>query len=240
MRQLDFLIASTRALAPTSATAPTAAAGGGAGFGAVFNQVQNEVAAFIERGGAADGAERTGGAAMLSPEGRVARARAPAAVDGAQQQFLDEIAPLAQQAGQRLGVAPEIIAAHAALESGWGRRPLRGAGGADSHNLFGLKAGGAWRGAVAEAATTEYEQGAAHATSARFRSYPDQASAFRDYTQLLSDNPRFRAALNTGADARAFAQGLADGGYATDPAYADKLSSLATRLQRAPAAYSGN
>ena len=32
--------------------------------------------------------------------------------------------------------------------------------------------------------------------------------------------------------ARAFAQGLARGGYATDPAYAAKLERLATKLQR--------
>jgi flagellar protein FlgJ len=40
---------------------------------------------------------------------------------------------------------------------------------------------------------------------------------------VLLDNPRYRAA--TGSDAGAFAQGLARGGYATDPHYAAKLTS---------------
>ena len=53
---------------------------------------------------------------------------------------------------------------------------------------------------------------------------------------MLLDNPRYRAALNTGANAGAFAQGLARGGYATDPDYATKLTQLATRLQRTAAA----
>jgi flagellar protein FlgJ len=48
---------------------------------------------------------------------------------------------------------------------------------------------------------------------------------------MLIDNPRFRGALGTGSDAHAFASGLAKGGYATDPAYAAKLSRLAGRLQ---------
>jgi flagellar protein FlgJ len=128
-------------------------------------------------------------------------------------------------------VAPELVSAHAALESGWGQRPLRQAQGGDSHNLFGLKASGDWRGAATAVLTTEYEGGAALKKTERFRSYPDQASAFRDYAQVLLANPRYRAALNTGSDARAFAEGLARGGYATDPAYADKLTRLATRLQ---------
>ncbi|WP_308601860.1 MULTISPECIES: glucosaminidase domain-containing protein [unclassified Massilia] len=121
--------------------------------------------------------------------------------------------------------------AHAALESGWGQRPIRNADGATSHNLFGIKAGSKWEGAVSETATTEYVGGAAIKTSARFKAYPDAASAFRDYTKMLLDNPRYRGAIGTGNDAHAFAQGLAKGGYATDPAYATKLARLADKLQ---------
>jgi flagellar protein FlgJ len=151
--------------------------------------------------------------------------------DAGQQAFLDSIAPWAREAADKLGVAPELVSAHAALESGWGQHPLRTADGSSSHNLFGVKAGAAWHGGVAESATTEYVRGAAIKTSARFRAYPDHASAFRDYAQMLSDNPRFRGALGTGNDAHAFAAGLAKGGYATDPAYAAKLARLANKLQ---------
>jgi flagellar protein FlgJ len=128
-------------------------------------------------------------------------------------------------------VAPELVSAHAALESGWGQRPLKNSDGSSTHNLFGIKANAGWHGDVAESATTEYVGGAALKTSARFRAYPDQASAFRDYAQMLIDNPRFRGALGTGSNAQAFAQGLAKGGYATDPAYASKLARLAGKLQ---------
>ncbi|MGK5061121.1 glycoside hydrolase family 73 protein [Janthinobacterium sp. LB3P112] len=249
MRQADFL--TTRATAATPSTAATSAvqsnmratdaASSGGNFSSVFRQVQGEVARFIEQGG--------GNASSLSPQGRAYLEQSqPVNVLGSihqggeigevQQQFLASIKPWTQETGARLGVAPEIVAAHAALESGWGQRPLRQGTGADTNNLFGIKAGGKWQGDVASNVTTEYEAGSGTALkkTERFRSYPDQASAFRDYAQVLLDNPRYRAALNTGADAGAFAQGLARGGYATDPNYAAKLTQLATRLQRTAAA----
>ncbi|CAM3032556.1 MULTISPECIES: glycoside hydrolase family 73 protein [Janthinobacterium] len=249
MRQADFL--TTRATAATPSTAATSAVqsnmratdatSSSGNFSSVFRQVQGEVARFIEQGG--------GNATSLNPQGRAYLEQSqPVNVLGSinqggeigevQQQFLASIKPWTQETGARLGVAPEIVAAHAALESGWGQRPLRQGTGADTNNLFGIKAGGKWQGDVASNVTTEYEAGSGTALkkTERFRSYPDQASAFRDYAQVLLDNPRYRAALNTGADAGAFAQGLARGGYATDPNYAAKLTQLATRLQRTAAA----
>lgn len=245
MRHADFSMPSMQPTAPTAGTRPTAGIGGGSGesFGRMFTEVQGDVAAYIQNGDPAG----SGSAASLNAEGAIWRARAAGLISGEtevdgveatnaggtpeQQAFLESIAPWAQQAAQQLGVAPELVSAHAALESGWGQRPLRKANGESSHNLFGIKAGGAWRGAVSESNTTEYVGGAAIKTRERFRSYPDAGAAFRDYAQMLVDNPRYKGALGVGSDARAFAQGLARGGYATDPAYAAKLEGLATKLQ---------
>ncbi|MGX4641507.1 flagellar assembly peptidoglycan hydrolase FlgJ [Massilia sp. SYSU DXS3249] len=233
MRHAEFSTTAISAILPTAPTRPTAAIGGGSGFGRAFADVQGEVAAFIQNGGGDT-------APALTPEGSVWHARSAAAVLAApegegstseeQQAFLDSIAPWAKEAADRLGVAPELVQAHAALESGWGQRPIRNANGADSHNLFGIKAGAHWNGAVSDTATTEYVGGVAIKTSARFRAYPDGASAFRDYAQMLLDNPRYKGAIGAGSDANAFAQGLARGGYATDPAYAAKLARLAGKL----------
>jgi flagellar protein FlgJ len=239
MRHADFNTAAMTATAPTAPTRPTSGIGGGSGFGGVFGSVQEEVSAFIQNGGG--DSFGAGSAAALSPEGSLWQARASQAANSIvgdtgeaatdQQAFLQSIAPWAKEAADKLGVAPELVSAHAALESGWGQRPLKNGDGSSTHNLFGIKAGKGWAGDVAESATTEYVGGAALKTSARFRAYPDQASAFRDYAQMLIDNPRFRGALGAGSDAHAFASGLAKGGYATDPAYAAKLSRLAGKLQ---------
>ncbi|MCC6069932.1 glycoside hydrolase family 73 protein [Massilia sp. GCM10020059] len=232
MRHADFHTAPIAPLAPTQAARPAAAIGGGSGFGSVFSEMHGEIADYISEGGGATAAT------TLSVEGRMWQARSQGvaadselAPAGNQQAFLDTIAPWAREAGERLGVAPELVQAHAALESGWGQRPLRDSAGDSTHNLFGLKAGGKWDGGVAESLTTEFEHGAAVKKTERFRAYPDQASAFRDYAQMLLENPRYRGAIGAGSDARAFAEGLARGGYATDPQYATKLARLATRLQ---------
>jgi flagellar protein FlgJ len=238
MRHAEFSTSALSATLPTAPTSPTAAIGGGGGFGRAFADVQGEVADFIQNGGGT----MSKPAPELTPEGSLWRSRSAASVLAApeadekstteeQQAFLESIAPWAKEAADKLGVAPELVQAHAALESGWGQRPIRAGDGASSHNLFGIKASGKWDGAVTESATTEYVGGAALKTKERFRAYPDAASAFRDYAQMLLDNPRYKAAIGAGSDAHTFAQGLAKGGYATDPAYAAKLARLAGKLQ---------
>ena len=65
---------------------------------------------------------------------------------------------------------------------------------------------------------------------AQFRAYDSAQASFRDYVALLRDDPRYAAALNTGNDAKAFATALQRGGYATDPAYEQKIASIAQNL----------
>ncbi|MFT7723736.1 MAG: glucosaminidase domain-containing protein [Roseateles sp.] len=208
--------------------APRANGAGGAGgsFGALYRELNAEVSRFIAQGDDAGGG--------LSPEAQVHRLQAGAvdAPSAEQQAWLARIAPLAEEAGRALGVAPEVLSAHAALESGWGQRPIRTEAGADSHNLFGLKATAAWRGDVAEVQTTEYEDGVAQPRRAGFRSYADAGSAFRDFAQLIGGSPRYQGALGTGGDALAYGRALQQGGYATDPAYADKLARVAAQIAK--------
>ncbi|MYM70472.1 flagellar assembly peptidoglycan hydrolase FlgJ [Pseudoduganella sp. FT55W] len=244
MRQLS----ATQATAPTAATVsnitasrPTAATGGMAATGAfsnAFQQVQADVAAYIAKGdgGFASNAQPTSQAmslqAMALRNRSVNHEEEEHGVDSEmQQQFLASIKPWAEETAGKLGVSPELVAAHAALESGWGKQPMKN-GAASANNLFGVKAGSNWQGEVAVASTTEYEHGAMLRKTERFRSYPDTASAFRDYASLLTSNPRYAAALNSGSDAKAFAGALAKAGYATDPNYADKLGKIAAQLQR--------
>jgi flagellar protein FlgJ len=70
----------------------------------------------------------------------------------------------AQQAAQATGVPAQFILGQAALESGWGKREIKFADGSTSHNLFGVKATGNWKGPTVEAVTTEYVGGVARKT----------------------------------------------------------------------------
>lgn len=142
-------------------------------------------------------------------------------------QFTQEMLNQAIPAAMALGVSPHLIVAHAALESGWGKNYIKTANGANSHNLFGIKATPNWKGSTATVWTTEFRNGIPRREKATFRAYPSYAHAFADYAQLLMNNERYKDALNRGNDATAFARALAKGGYATDPMYAQKLSALA-------------
>jgi flagellar protein FlgJ len=159
-----------------------------------------------------------------------ATSASPQALETAEQRrrtFIDGLRAQAESAAQAMGIPADFILAHAALETGWGAKPLRDASGQASNNLFGIKSSG-WQGASVEATTTEYIQGQAQRSRQGFRAYADQEQAFADYSRLLS--ARYGNALAAGNDARAFAQGLADAGYATDPAYAQKLESVIARV----------
>jgi len=141
--------------------------------------------------------------------------------------FISQVWPQAAQAAAQLGVHPLGLVAQAALESNWGQSVPRSASGASSNNLFGIKAGGSWSGAAVTAQTQEYQDGAAAPTSAAFRAYASPAESFQDYVAVLRGNPRFSAALGSGGSVSSFATALQQGGYATDPNYARKVTATA-------------
>ena len=68
--------------------------------------------------------------------------------------------------------------------------------------------------------------GRPHTKVQRFRAYESHAEAFKDYAKMISTNPRYEKVLQHGGDASTFAHGLQRAGYATDPQYAAKLSSI--------------
>ena len=157
-------------------------------------------------------------APAASAPARTSDARVPESVRG----FMAQQASNAQAASAATGIPARFLLAQAALESGWGKREIRGADGTASHNLFGIKAGRNWTGRVVEAATTEYVDGKPVRSVERFRAYGSYAESFRDYASLIANNPRY-AQVRGRQDEVAFAYGLQRAGYATDPLYADKL-----------------
>ena len=147
--------------------------------------------------------------------------------------FVRGHATAAKSAEAQSGIPAAFMIGQAAHETGWGKAAIRNADGSDSHNLFGIKAGAGWTGATAEITTTEYVNGEAQKTTAKFRSYASFDDAFRDYAKMLVQSPRYAdvaaqaaSAPATSASAAGFAQGLQRAGYATDPAYASKLTNV--------------
>jgi len=148
-----------------------------------------------------------------------------------QEEFVRAVMPAARAAAQQLGVDPEVVVAHAALETGWGRSVPTASDGTPSFNLFGIKADPRWNGASVNSMTKEFSAGRMQGQAADFRAYGSPEESVRDYVGFLTSNPRYAGALNTGGDATAFARGLQKAGYATDPDYVAKLTAVAARLK---------
>ncbi|KAI3490829.1 hypothetical protein L1887_44991 [Cichorium endivia] len=144
--------------------------------------------------------------------------------------FLAQLSLPARLASEQSGVPHHLILAQAALESGWGQRQIRKENGEPSFNIFGVKASSSWKGPTTEITTTEYENGAAVKVKAKFRVYSSYLEALSDYVGLLSRNPRYTA-VTQAATAEQGAQALQNAGYATDPNYARKLTSMIQQLK---------
>lgn len=165
---------------------------------------------------------------------RKALPKAPESSDeplsGDSKDFLAQLSLPARLASQQSGVPHHLILAQAALESGWGQRQITRENGAPSFNIFGVKATSSWKGPTTEITTTEYENGEAKKVKARFRVYSSYLEALSDYVTMLSRNPRY-AAVTTAATPEQGAQALQNAGYATDPKYAQKLTTMIQQLK---------
>lgn len=213
--KLYALAQTASALSPMAAP-PLAddAAGGVASPRSWLDDIRVDAAAETDDGSGTDGSQA------------VADAASPADA-GSPQAFVQAILPHAERAARALGVPARVLVAQAALETGWGRHAIRAADGKASFNFFGIKSDARWQGDEVRTTTTEYVQGGEQRQRADFRAYESAGQAFDDYVDFLRSNPRYAAALRHGGSAARFVQGLQQAGYATDPAYAQKILKIA-------------
>ncbi|MFQ5660590.1 MAG: flagellar assembly peptidoglycan hydrolase FlgJ [Gammaproteobacteria bacterium] len=144
-------------------------------------------------------------------------------------EFIESMRPLAHQAAERLGVAPDALLAQAALETGWGQKIIRSEHGRNSFNLFGIKADQRWDGPETTVPSLEYDNGVVRKRSSAFRVYNSYQQSFNDYVDFITQDGRYRQALDKADDAHAYIQALHQAGYATDPEYAKKVIDILDR-----------
>lgn len=140
--------------------------------------------------------------------------------------FVRHIYPMAQKAAARIGVDPKLVVAQTALETGWGKFMIPREDGSNSFNLFNIKADQRWNGESAEVQTLEFRNGQPQQERWPFRAYESLEQSMHDYIDFLSANPRYEQALDKATDSQAFAKGLQQAGYATDPRYARKIINI--------------
>lgn len=134
------------------------------------------------------------------------------------------------------------VLAQAALETGWGEH-------APGNMFFGIKAGKTWNGKRQLLKTSEVHTTRSvkypeiisisqrpdgkfqYRVKDWFRAYDTAAESFADHAKFLRENPRYKKAFET-TDAREFVRRIAAAGYATDPKYAETLTSIIDSLER--------
>ncbi len=142
--------------------------------------------------------------------------------DGTVTDFIKKLYPMAKEAAEKIGVDPEVLIAQSALETGWGKKISVHNDGASSYNLFNIKADTRWDGEKLIVNTVEFVGGVPVKENASFRSYANPQQSFDDYVQFISQSSRYDRAAAAQTN-EGFIRELSDAGYATDPAYADKI-----------------
>ncbi len=165
-----------------------------------------------------------GGSAAPAPRAAPSPPAAAAITPTAdQQRFIDQVGSLARRFRGEVGLPPSLVVAIAINESGWGRSALA----EEARNYFGIKAlRGAGPAGVYEKETWEVVDGERVTATAPFRAYFSLEESLRDLGAFLRANPRYAPVWPVAGDPVAAARALLAAGYATDPAWADKLIRL--------------
>ena len=140
--------------------------------------------------------------------------------------FVNTLRPIAAKVSKEAGIAPELLLAQAALETGWGKAVIKHPDGRSSYNLFGIKADTNWQGDRVVSPTIENENGIAVKRNESFRSYSSYEESIKDYLDFLKSNQRYEYALSQAGNSEDFVNALQEAGYATDPEYALKIQGI--------------
>lgn len=215
---------------------------GGIGLAEVIERQLSGLSAPVQRDQVVQSAPPGRNVDKVSNEGSPILSMARSAANGLPEEsdrrgFLLQLAGALDQVLDGTPVPKLGVLAQAVLETGWGRHVIRNGDGESSHNLFGIKATG-WQGDSVATSTREFIGGRFLDKTEAFRVYDSMQSAVTDYVSVLQGSSRysrlFDSAQSTVGGAldqvRHFAQTLQQGGYATDPRYADKIVEVARSI----------
>ncbi|WEV60922.1 GBS Bsp-like repeat-containing protein [Streptococcaceae bacterium ESL0729] len=167
----------------------------------------------------------SGSSSDASTSGSSTSSEAPAFtlpnLSASQKSWFDQIYPQAAKIAKEKNLYASIMMSQAIAESSWGQSELA----KNANNLFGIKADSSWIGEVYERDTTEYVDGKPVTVKAKFRKYSNLSGSLEDYAKKIVGSPdRYKNVLKSNAPTfEDAARALQEGGYATDPNYANNL-----------------
>ncbi|KAF1297699.1 N-acetylmuramoyl-L-alanine amidase [Enterococcus sp. JM4C] len=140
------------------------------------------------------------------------------------EEFINRLVPHAQELQEGYGVLPSIIIAQAILESNWGQSSLA----SQYNNLFGMKSFGNEKKVNLE--TREYVNEEWIVIQGDFKVYDSWEASMDDHTMLFVNgvtwNPQQYEKVLLAENYKQAAKALQEGGYATDPNYAHKVTEV--------------
>lgn len=129
-------------------------------------------------------------------------------------EFFERYARYAQEQMVKYGIPASVTLAQAAIESGYGNSTL-----AQNNAFFGVKAPSGWRG--------KYILLNDDRPNEKFCTYGDAAASFEHHSLLLMRNKSYNKCWELSSDDSAgWAAAIKNGGYATDPQYAEKITDV--------------
>lgn len=162
-----------------------------------------------------------GGAPRSIREAKPPKAPEPPQEVSKEQTFYNKVLGTAKKMGLSY---PDMIAAQASLETGFGKSPLA----INQNNYFGIKAlpkGSKYHqpGQLGQViSSSEHIDGAMTNVDSRFRSYGSLEEALGDYSNKIATEMRYEGAKNA-TTPMGYVEALAKGGWATDPEYMGKI-----------------
>ncbi|SMF93895.1 Flagellum-specific peptidoglycan hydrolase FlgJ [Methylomagnum ishizawai] len=133
------------------------------------------------------------------------------------QEFIRRIQPAAERAAEKYHIPADVLMAHAAQETGWGKH-------VHDNNLFNIT--GSYHGQSVVRGDTD---AAGNRISQRFKVYGSIDESFEDLADLLSR--KYPGAVGV-KSAYEYGAALKKGGYAADPGYAKHIDERAQEVRR--------
>lgn len=128
------------------------------------------------------------------------------------EEYIEEYAPLAVEAQEEYGIPASITLAQGILESDNGNSRLA----TEGNNHFGIKCKSDWKGRKMYHDDDELDE--------CFRAYRTAEESYEDHSIFLSTGQRYASLFDLEiTDYEGWAHGLKAAGYATNPAYAERL-----------------
>jgi len=160
--------------------------------------------------------------------------------------FVDLLYPFAKETQDKTGISAVAILAQGALESGWN-------GASPGWAFFGVKDTDGINGNEQLLTTTEYSRRSdlkfpviisitptirngqkyfKYIVKDYFRKYESPEECFTDHANFFLRNPRYSEALKVKDNPISFINAIAVAGYATDPNYADTLTTIVKMIEK--------